>query len=101
MIGGLGTLTGGVLGAVYVEGGFFLLPADWRFFSSAIGVLFVLLVIPGGLGSLLYMVRDTWLRWVAGRHGIEVPSMIADRRVEEPPPPEPDVAEPALVGSEQ
>ena len=100
VIGGLGTLTGGVLGAIYVEGGFFLLPADWRFFSSAVGVLFVLLVIPGGLGSLFYMLRDTWLRWVADRHGIEVPSMIADRRVEELPPPEPDVSEPALVGSE-
>ena len=97
VIGGLGTLTGGVLGAVYVEGGFFLLPADWRFFSSAVGVLFVLLVIPGGLGSVLFRLRDTWLRWVADRRGILVPSMVADRRVEPPPVPEP---EPALAGSE-
>jgi branched-chain amino acid transport system permease protein len=82
VIGGLGTLTGGVLGAVYVEGGFFLLPGDWRYLSSAVGVLFVLLVIPGGIGSVVYRLRDTWLRWVAERHGIEVPSMIADRRVE-------------------
>ena len=50
VIGGLGSLTGGVLGAIYSEGSFFLLPADWRLFSSALGVLFVLLVIPGGLG---------------------------------------------------
>ena len=99
VIGGLGTLTGGVLGAVYVEGGFFLLPGDWRYFSSAIGVLFVLLVIPGGLGSLLYMLRDTWLRWVARRHGIEVPSMTADRRIEAPPASE-TPERPSLVGSE-
>ena len=97
VIGGLGTLTGGVLGAIYVQGGFFLLPSDWRYLSSAVGVLFVLLVIPGGLGSVLYRLRDVWLRWVAGRHGIEVPSMVADRRIEPPPVPEP---EPALTGGE-
>ncbi len=90
VIGGLGSLTGGVIGAIYLEGGFFLLPGNWRFFSSSIGVLFVLLVIPGGLGSLIYKVRDLWLRWVADRNEILVPSMIADRRVvdDEPPPPE-------------
>jgi len=102
VIGGLGSLTGGVLGAVYLEGGYFLLPGAWRFFSSSVGVLFVLLVIPGGLGSLVYRVRDLWLRWVADRNQILVPSMVADRRVEASPPPdadEPD-GEPALAGSE-
>jgi branched-chain amino acid transport system permease protein len=87
VIGGLGSLTGGVIGAIYLEGGFFLLPGNWRFFSSSIGVLFVLLVIPGGLGSLVYKVRDLWLRWVAERNEILVPSMVADKRVEEAPPP--------------
>ena len=88
VIGGLGSLTGGVLGAVFLEGGYFLLPGNWRFFSSSIGVMFVLLVIPGGLGSLVYRLRDLWLRWVADRNSIPVPSMIADRRVESPPPPD-------------
>ncbi len=100
VIGGLGTLTGGVLGAIYIEGGFFLLPADWRFFSSAFGVLFVLLVVPGGLGSVVYKVRDLWLRSVAGRHGIEVPSMVADRRVDPATPPDATDVEPVLIGSE-
>jgi len=98
VIGGLGSLTGGVLGAVYLQAGFFLLPGNWRFFSSSIGVLFVLLVIPGGLGSLVYKVRDLWLRWVADRNEILVPSMIADKRVE--PPATPDTtpeAEPTEV----
>jgi len=71
-----------VLGALFLEGGFFLLPGSWRFFTTSVGVLFVLLVIPGGLGSVLYKVRDIWLRWVADRRDILVPSMIADRRVE-------------------
>lgn len=103
VIGGLGSLTGGVLGAIYLEGGFFLLPGNWRYVSSSIGVLFVLLVIPGGLGSVAYKVRDLWLRWVADRNHILVPSMIADRRVEEPPPPVTSVVAdaPALVGSEK
>jgi branched-chain amino acid transport system permease protein len=101
VIGGLGSLTGGVFGAVFLEGGFFLLPGNWRYFSSAVGVLFVLLVIPGGLGSVAYRLRDLWLRWVADRNDIVVPSMVADRRVESPPPPAPvaDSATPAaLVG---
>lgn len=98
VIGGLGTLTGGVLGAIYVEGGFFLLPGDWRYLSSSIGVLFVLLVIPGGLGSVVYRLRDLWLRWIAQRRGIEVPSMVADRRVD-PSPPEESEPEPVLIGS--
>lgn len=103
VIGGLGSLTGGILGAIYLEGGFFLLPGNWRYVSSSIGVLFVLLVIPGGLGSVAYKVRDLWLRWVADRNHILVPSMIADRRVEESPPPGTSVAAdaPALVGSEK
>ena len=102
VIGGLGSLTGGVLGAVYLEGGFFLLPGNWRFFCSSVGVLFVLLVIPGGLGSVVYKLRDLWLRWVADRNEILVPSMVADRRVEPPPsPPAPEPDAPALVGSEK
>lgn len=106
VVGGLGSLTGGVLGAIWLEGGFFLLPGNWRFFASSVGVLFVLLVIPGGLGSLVYRVRDIWLRWVADRNQILVPSMIADRKVEDAPPPPPPAldedAEPVamVVGSE-
>jgi branched-chain amino acid transport system permease protein len=104
VIGGLGSLTGGVIGAIYLEGGFFLLPSNWRFFSSSIGVLFVLLVIPGGLGSVVYKVRDLWLRWVADRREILVPSMVADRRVDPPAardaPAAVDAAADELVGSE-
>ena len=105
VIGGLGSLTGGVLGAVWLRGGAWLLPSNWQFFSSSVGVLFVLLVIPGGLGTLVFKVRDLWLRWVAERNEILVPSMVADRRVE-PPPTSPvvDAAEaatsPELVASE-
>ena len=97
VIGGLGSLTGGVIGAIYSEGRFFLLPADWRLFSSAIGVLFVLLVMPGGIASVVFRLRDEFLRWVARRREIIVPSLLADRRVEEEEPPEPEEVEEELV----
>ena len=60
----------------------------------------MLLVIPGGLGSLVYRVRDIWLRWVADRNDVLVPSMIADKRVdnsEAPPALDPDAEPIAMV----
>jgi hypothetical protein len=59
-------------------------------------VLFLLLVFPGGLGQIFYGLRDRYLRWVAARRGLLVPSLVADKRVvddeiliavEEDPPP--------------
>jgi len=41
-------------------------------------VLLVLLIIPGGLGDLVYRLRDNWLRWIARRQDIIVPSLLAD-----------------------
>jgi hypothetical protein len=38
---------------------------------------------PGGTAELLFLRRDRFLRWVAAKHDILVPSLIADRRVEE------------------
>jgi hypothetical protein len=42
----------------------------------------VLALAPGGLASLAGTVRDAWLRRVASRHRIVVPSLIADRRAD-------------------
>jgi hypothetical protein len=44
--------------------------------------LFLLLFLPEGLGGLLYKARDGYLRWVARRRGLLVPSLVADRRIE-------------------
>jgi len=52
---------------------------------TGIGVLVLLLFFPGGLGQILYTLRDNYLRWVAARRGLLVPSLVADRRVEERP----------------
>jgi branched-chain amino acid transport system permease protein len=97
IIGGVGSVSGALLGAGYLRGLDVVLPPEWLFLVSGVGVLFVLLAVPGGLGGLVYRLRDLWLRWVADRHDLVVPSLVADVRVEEPPAltePQPE-AEPA------
>jgi hypothetical protein len=37
--------------------------------------------LPGGVGSLIYQIRDRLLRRVAARHDVVVPSLIADMAV--------------------
>ena len=78
VIGGLGTLAGGMFGALYLQGITWFLPGAWVLLASGIGVLAVLLVIPNGVGGLLFSIRDQWLRWVARRKEIIVPSLLAD-----------------------
>jgi hypothetical protein len=41
---------------------------------------------PGGLAQQVYQVRDSFLRWVAARRGLEVPSLVADRAAAEQQP---------------
>ena len=66
VIGGLGSLTGAVVGALWVVG----LPAFWPqndlvpLFTSSIGLLLILLYIPGGFVQIGYFARDSLLRWV-------------------------------------
>jgi branched-chain amino acid transport system permease protein len=78
VVGGLGSLAGAVLGALFLQGGAWYLRGSWQLLPSAAGVLIVLMVIPGGLAGLIYRWRDAWLRSVARRHDIVVPSMVAD-----------------------
>jgi branched-chain amino acid transport system permease protein len=81
VIGGLGSLPGAVLGAVYVRGAEFFLRSSWALVASGAGILVLLLFLPEGLGGLVYTWRDKYLRWVARRRGIAVPSLVADARV--------------------
>jgi branched-chain amino acid transport system permease protein len=80
VVGGLGSITGAIIGALFLKGGEWFLQDSWRLFASSIGVLIVLLVLPGGLGGALFRARDLWLRWVARRRDIVVPSLVADVR---------------------
>ncbi|HEX2038673.1 MAG TPA: ABC transporter permease [Acidimicrobiales bacterium] len=80
VIGGLGSIPGAIIGAIYVRGITWFLPADFRFFTNGAGVVLVLLMLPGGLGATLYQLRDTILRRIAARRDILVPSLVADAR---------------------
>ena len=68
VVGGLGALFGGVLGAVFLRGSqWFITSPEWRLLSSAIGVLIVLLILPGGLASLVIKVRDRLVALIVER----------------------------------
>jgi branched-chain amino acid transport system permease protein len=83
VIGGLGSLPGAVLGAVYVRGAEFFLPAGWTLIVSGAGILLLLMFIPEGLSGIMYRIRDAYLRRVARRRGIVVASLLADVRTEQ------------------
>jgi branched-chain amino acid transport system permease protein len=99
VIGGLGSLGGAVLGATYVRGAQYFFPGSWALLASAAGLLLVLMILPGGIGAALADVRDGYLRWVARRRGILVPSLVADRR-EEPVELAPEQVEAAVEEAE-
>jgi branched-chain amino acid transport system permease protein len=68
VVGGLGSLFGGVLGALYLRGtDWFITEPAWQFLSSAVGVLLVLLVLPGGLASLVIKLRDRLVGFIVKR----------------------------------
>jgi branched-chain amino acid transport system permease protein len=81
VIGGLGSLPGAIIGAAYIRGAEFFLRGGWALVASGAGIVLLLLFQPGGLGALLYRARDGYLRWVARRHGLVVPSLVADQRI--------------------
>ncbi len=69
VIGGLGSLAGAVVGALWVVG----LPAFWPdnqtvpLFTSSIGLLIILLYIPGGFTQIGYWFRGAILNWLEQR----------------------------------
>ncbi len=89
VIGGIGSIPGAVLGAVYLRGTQWFLPAEWQVLATGAGVLLVLLVLPNGLGGLLFRIRDLALAAVARRKGLVVPGFVGDDTIEAPAPPPP------------
>ncbi len=101
VVGGLGSIGGAVLGAVYVKGiQYFLTQPQWAFLSTGFGLLLVLMLMPGGLGAAVGDLRDGVLRWYARRRGIRVPSLLADTRVEVEPEAQANLID-ALAATEQ
>ena len=82
VIGGLGSLPGVVLGAIYVWSTGYFLTGGWAIIASGGGILLLLMFLPEGLGGLLYMLRDLVLRRVAKANNLEVPGLL-NRAIEE------------------
>ena len=78
VLGGLGSIAGALFGAAYVRIAQIYIIGPAHLLVTGVGLLVVLLYLPGGLGSLLYGVRDAYLRWVARRRGLVVPSLNMD-----------------------
>jgi ABC-type branched-subunit amino acid transport system ATPase component/ABC-type branched-subunit amino acid transport system permease subunit len=69
VIGGLGSITGAVLGAVYVQAAQYFLPEGLRFVAMGAGLIVLLMVLPDGLGGLLFRLRDLALAGIEVRQG--------------------------------
>lgn len=69
VIGGIGTVAGPVLGAIWIVG----LPAIWPtnpyipLLTSSLGLLMLLMYFPGGLGQMVTDGRSRVLHWYAAR----------------------------------
>jgi ABC-type branched-subunit amino acid transport system ATPase component/ABC-type branched-subunit amino acid transport system permease subunit len=98
IIGGIGTVAGPILGAIWVVG----LPAAFgasdtvRLLSANIGLLILLLYFPGGFVQVLYSGRDLLLRWLSERLADQEPAAptvthlaARERAVEVPEPDRP------------
>ena len=108
VFGGLGSIPGAIAGVVLLEGIQYFRDAfpdyiadSLQFLASGIGLIVVLAVLPGGLSQAIYGMRDRWLRSVADRHQLHVPSLVADSRVVpvqiDAGPDEPDPADTATL----
>ena len=94
VIGGLANPGSAVAGAVAFESLRYFKPLQAAFGDNSVtnfldvfvlagSALFILNFAPGGLGDLFFRRRDRWLRKVAEREGIVVPSLLADKRTED------------------
>ncbi|MEA3056928.1 MAG: branched-chain amino acid transport system permease protein livM, partial [Actinomycetota bacterium] len=104
VIGGLGSIPGALLGPVVIEGlEYFrsVFPETIRnilfFLTTGLGLLAILLFLPGGFGQVYYAARDRILRAIAERRGIHVPSLVADSRTEEVAPSIEDASVPEVA----
>lgn len=87
VVGGLSRPMGAVLGAIYLVG-VERVPGlrDVELvglLTTGVGLIILLLLLPGGFTAAVLNVRDAYLRKVAAKHSIDVPSLNADRLQEQ------------------
>lgn len=80
VLGGLGSVYAVLVGALYFGTVTVLIPsAGGQLLASSTGVLLILLFFPTGLGSVVFRLRDAWLRRIAMRQRILVPALAGGR----------------------
>ncbi len=91
VIGGLGSIGGALSGVALVELSGYLFPR-LQLIITGVGMLFVLLVIPGGLAEAAERTRDHLLALLARRRGIDLTRAADASRTEADPVPAPAAA---------
>lgn len=73
VVGGLASVTGAILGTLVIVGipKIFSNTQQLQLFASGIGMLVLLLYVPGGLISVVDGIRDALMAWIAQRTGWE------------------------------
>jgi len=80
VLGGLGSVYAVIVGAIYIGTvGIVIDNTAGQLLAGGVGVLAVLLFFPTGLGSMIFRARDAWLRRIALRNRIFVPTLLGDR----------------------
>jgi branched-chain amino acid transport system permease protein len=100
VVGGLSSLPGAVIGTIVFEAIGYFGGATVNVLATGVGATIILFVLPGGLAQGGYQARDGLLRWVARRHAIHVPSLVADSRVTGDPSSDAEPAEPLREAAE-
>ena len=80
VLGGLGSVYAVLVGALYVGTvSIVITNAGGQLLASSVGVLLILVFFPTGIGSVVFRARDSWLRRIAMRNRILVPSLAGGR----------------------
>jgi len=89
-------LGGALAGAVFLRYAQYVMTGGLQMIVTGAGLLFVLLVLPGGLAQVVAGLRKRVFSLVARRRGIELPGAAGG---EPPPDPEPAPVESVLEGA--
>lgn len=81
VVGGLGSVPGAIMGALAVQTATLVLDGSWELLGTGVGLLLVVLFLPGGLSSLLYRGRDALLAYVARRQNVAASGYVGGRAV--------------------
>lgn len=90
IFGGVATVTGAILGALWILGIPYMLGSTFGILSSGLGVLVILQILPGGLASLAFRIRDRLASWLTGEPITLETSDRSEGVARQPLPPSPD-----------